>query len=448
MKIPLIAIVGRPNVGKSALFNRIIKRHSAIVEPAWGTTRDRIYAEFSWGGKHFEIVDTGGLVLDAKVPHAGIKSAVRAQTERAVEEADILLFVCEATSGITAIDSDMAGFLRESGKAIYVIANKADNEKLQSAAVEFFNLGLGKPYAVSALSGRGIDELLDDIASKIEAIEKQPLITTAKLAIIGRPNVGKSSFINAILKEERVIVDDAPGTTRDAIDTYLHRGEERFVLIDTAGIRKLKKIKERVDIYSLSRTRQAIERSDCCLILIDAAIGMTQDDVSIIGRVVKEGKGILLVANKWDLVKGVSEKEYERSIKSRLSFSTYIPVIFTSSKTKENVDKTLILAKQIVENSLRKITTHELCKTLESSQKAHPHPYVGGKRVRLYYVTQTKSKPVELLIFTNHPKLVSQDYSRFLEGRIRQLADFTGVPIAINYRLSGDGEKTGSRRKG
>jgi len=430
--VSLIAIVGRPNVGKSSLFNRIIKKRKSIVEPSWGTTRDRVYSNFTRKNKSFEIVDTGGLILGAK---ERLDALVRAQAQRAIEEADAIILVCDAKDGPTPIDSRIAEILRSAGKETYLVANKADNEELASAATaEFYMLGLGKPYPVSALSGAGVEELLDELARKVQSNAAQPIEPAARLAIVGRPNVGKSSFLNALLEEERVIVDDAPGTTRDTIDTYFRKDGEGFVLVDTAGISKSGKVNSAADAYSVSRARQAIERCDCCLLLIDAVDGLVTQDAGILASIKAAGKGVVLVANKWDLVKGVTMESYAGSMRWRLVFAPNLPMAFVSSKTKRNVTKVIDIAKKVVENSSRRVGTHTLCDALKRFERSHPHPIVHGKRVRFYYMTQVSIRPPRFLIFANYPSSVMESYTKFLENKIQQLDDFSGVPIFIEYR--------------
>lgn len=430
-KLPTVAIVGRPNVGKSSLFNRILGERKAIVEPLSGTTRDRLYATCQWSGKVFRLIDTGGFIL---APTQEMLKMIVFQVRCAIEEAEQLLFVCDVTSGIVPMDQEIASVLRKSNKPTILAVNKADNKGLAQAAVDFYQLGLGVPFAVSALHGLGIGELLDEITMGLQpqeyAREKAPI----KIAIVGRPNVGKSSLLNCILQEERVIVDESPGTTRDAIDTPFSKDGIDYLLIDTAGIRHKRKLKEAVAFYGISRARQSINRSDLCLVLLDGFQGPTADDLKILDLVHKQGKGCVVIVNKWDLVKGVERKDYEEALKRRAPFINFAPILFTSALTGMGVFEAIEAAPKIAQNRSATIKATILNEELGRFQRARPIPVRSGKRPRLYYITQIGTKPPTFLIFARYPKLIRTEYMRYIENRLRERFALEGTPIRIKFR--------------
>lgn len=430
-KLPTVAIIGRPNVGKSSLFNRILGERKAIVEPVSGTTRDRLHATCQWSGKVFRLIDTGGFIL---APIQKISKMVVSQVRCAIEEADQLLFVCDVTSGIVPMDQEIASVLRKSNKPTNLAVNKADNNSSAQAAVDFYQLGLGTPFAVSALHGLGIGELLDGITMSLEPQEYVSEKTLIKIAIVGRPNVGKSSFLNCILQEERVIVDESPGTTRDAIDTLFSKDGIDYLLIDTAGIRHKRKLKEPVALYGISRARQSIKRSDLCLVLIDGFEGPTADDLKIFDLVFKQGKGCIVIVNKWDLVKGVEREDYEQALKNRAPFINFAPVFFTSALTGMGVFETVELVQKIAKNCSATIKTPVLNEELNRFQRTRPIPARSAKRPRLYYITQTRNKPPTFLIFARYTKLIRLEYVRYIENRLRERFDLEGTPIRIEFR--------------
>lgn len=431
-KIPIVAIIGRPNVGKSALFNRLIGQRKAIVERTSGTTRDRLYAQISWRGKLFALVDTGG--LDLLSSHR-ISKAVKEQASVAIAEAEIILFVCEAKDGIVGLDREIALLLRKSSKQIFLVVNKADNATLSEGAVDFYQLGLGKPYPISAMHGLGIGELLDEIAANLSGSGARSSKDAAiKVAIVGRPNVGKSSFLNCLLNEKRVIVDELPGTTRDAIDTRFRKDEVDFLLIDTAGIRHLRKIKNVVDIYGVSQARASIKRCDVCLVLIDGTEGVQRDDLGILKIVFGEGKGCVMAVNKWDLVKGSTTEKYERAVRATVPFARFVPVVFTSALTGKNVLAAVDVVKKTAEYHSTIISTGELNREIGAIWKAHPPPLrYGTKEIKLRYATQVSTKPPNFLIFVNDSKAIKKSYVRYLEGRLRESFGLVGTSLRIRF---------------
>lgn len=427
-KLPKIALVGRPNVGKSRLFNRIAGKRKAIVESVAGTTRDRIYKDIKWKEKYFTLIDTGGLDLSAP---EGIKMLAKKQTQIAIDEADILVLVCDLTQGITPLDQEIATLLRKTNKKTVLAVNKVDTASLEPEAFEFYSLGLGQPLAVSAIHGNGVEELLKNITDEIAfvGIEKQK--QAIRVAITGRPNVGKSSFLNCILKEERAVVDEHPGTTRDSIDTYFEKANSAYILIDTAGIRHKKKVKEVVEYFGFARAKESIRRSDVCLILIDAQEGLVSDDLSLISYIQQEGRGMILVANKWDMVQDVTESDYKEYLRRRANFLNNIPIIFTSSLTGQNVIKSLGLVCNVEKNSRHTIDTKSLNQILRTISKRTPPPVREGKRPRLGYISQIGVKPPTFIIFSTMPKQIPQGYLNFVENKIRKGFNFEGVPLKI-----------------
>lgn len=430
-KIFSVCIVGRPNVGKSTLFNRIIGRRKAVVHETDGTTRDRIEAIYEEESVRFRLIDTGGFVKSAPDK---ISSLVKRQIEEAVSEADLLLFLCDAKTGVAAQDEEMVPILRRCSKKVFLVVNKADNKELEKDSIyDFYRLGLGEPYAVSALHNRGIGKLIDDISKTLSVEEKgkdEEII--CNIAIVGRPNVGKSLFLNTLLKKERVIVDEKPGTTRDSIDTYLKKDDDLYLLIDTAGIRHKRKVKEPVDFYGMSRSMEAIRRSGLSFLLIDGYDGLRNDDIRIFNFIMECGKCCALVVNKWDLVKNIQMAAYKDAIISRCPTTAHYPIVFASAKTGRNVLSCLDMVKHIVANASQTIETKELNAFLSSVKRLSYKR--GGKTPRLYYMVQTSARPPAFLIFVNNPRLITKDYTKFIEGMLRKGYNFFGTPIRINYR--------------
>jgi GTP-binding protein len=458
---PIVALVGRPNVGKSTLFNRLVGQRKAIIEDLAGTTRDRLYGDADWGGHEFILVDTGGIHVDlASLSPAGraadraaqrhqeagytagaesrlFSREIRQQAEIAISEAEVIVLLVDGQTGPTAADEDIADLLRRTHKPVLLAVNKADNKKQRDEALDFYALGLGDPIPVSALHGTGTGDLLDAIiVSFPPAAEDEIDEELIRIAIVGRPNVGKSSLLNRLLGEERVIVSDVPGTTRDAIDTrILYEGLE-LVLIDTAGIRRRGKIEPGVEKYSSLRALKSIARADVCLLLIDATEMVTAQDAHIAGYILEEGKSAVVIVNKWDLIEKdtFTINEYTRQIRADLKFMEYVPVLFVSAKSGQRVHKVLSTALRVQEERLRRIPTGELNRLIhEAVAKAPPK---GGHRHRLkfFYVTQARTDPPTFVFFVNEQELVHFSYQRYLENKIRERYGFVGTPIRLVFR--------------
>lgn len=433
MAKPLVALIGRPNVGKSTLFNRLIEEPLAIVEDVPGTTRDRLYADAEWGGTTFTFVDTGGLMLESG---SDLEVSVRDQVQIAIAEADVIIFLVDVTEGVTARDLEIAGLLRRSDKPVLLAANKADNERRRQEAVEFYALGLGDPYPISALHGTGTGDLLDALLAAVPAEGVEVPWEGTRIAIVGRPNVGKSSLLNALLGQERMIVDEAPGTTRDAVDSFLEWDGEPLVLIDTAGIRRRGRVAPGIERYSVIRALRAIRRADVALLLLDAAEGVTEQDAHVAGYVVEEGKGLVLVVNKWDLVDKdtYTTQDYTREIRRELKFVAYAPLVFVSALTGQRVGKTIELALQVQQARQTRVATSELNRLILEAAAAHSPPSKRGKRLRIYYATQIGVAPPAFVLFVNDAELVHFSYRRYLENRLRDAFDFQGTPIRLVFR--------------
>ncbi len=434
MSQPIVVIIGRQNVGKSTLFNRILGYRDAIVHDMPGVTRDRHYAEVEWAGKTFTLVDTGGFILKTS---DAIERAIREQTQMAIDEADVVILLVDVIEGITPTDRDLAEILRKSNKKVFLTVNKVDNETREFDSSEFFQLGLGKPITVSALQGRNVGDFLDvlikDFKNNGSVAVKEERV---QLAVIGRPNVGKSSFVNALLGKPRTIVTEIPGTTRDSIDSVLNCNGEEFLLIDTAGLRRKIRVKESIEFFSTLRALKSIERCDVAITLADAMEGIGRQDLRIIQTAAKRKKGIVLAVNKWDLVEKdkVTEQEYEQAIKRHLRMFDYIPLVFISAKTKQNVFKVIDLVKKVFEEKRKRIPTSELNKVLLPEIKIHPPSSSTGKEIKLKYITQLKSSPPVFVFFVNEPTLIQNTYKRFLENKIREHFGFLGVPLILAFR--------------
>lgn len=430
----LVAIVGRPNVGKSTLFNRLVGSRFAIVESEPGITRDRIYGEAEWTGIRFKLVDTGGFIPgNAEIMDASI----REQALLAISEANVILFVLDARDGITDFDKEIANILRASKKEVLVVINKCDNVSQDNLAYEFWQLGLGEPFPISSMNGHGTGEFLDELVKKIQISNEEDVQDTRlKICFVGRPNVGKSSLTNALLGEARSIVTDVPGTTRDAIDSvYKYYGEE-IVLIDTAGLRKRSTIKENVEMYSILRTARAIERSDVGVVLLDATRGLEDQDKKIINMLDEARKGILIAVNKWDLVEKDTNtvEAFKRDFYEQLPSYSYVPLVFISALTKQRIVKIIELAKSIDDKRKTHIKTSELNDVLLPTLDLTPTPSVRGKDLKINFITQVKTEPPVFAFFCNDPKLIPDNYKRFLENQIRKNWDFSGVPISLIFR--------------
>ncbi len=468
MAKPIVAIVGRPNVGKSTLFNRLIGRPLAIVEDVPGTTRDRLYAEAEWNGIPFTLVDTGGMeITEAEArgrkkkpllkgregrerkrkassrPQAplSVSSAmyveqVREQAEIAVAEADAIIFMVDVKDGLTTSDQDVAEVLRRSRKPVLLAANKADNRERREMAVEFYALGLGDPWAISALHGTGTGDLLDEVVASFPPEKEEQEAEALKIAIVGRPNVGKSSLLNALLGQERAIVSEIPGTTRDALDTFLQWEGMSLVLIDTAGIRRRGRIASGVEKYSVLRALRAINRADVVLLLVDATEMVTAQDAHIAGYILEEHKSVVVVVNKWDLVEKdtYTMDEYTRRIRADLKFLDYVPVLFISALTRQRAHKVIPTALHVQEERLVRVPTAALNRLVREAVARHAPPSKWGKRLRFYYATQAAIDPPTFVFFVNDTRLVHFSYERYLENRLRARYGFLGTPLRLSFR--------------
>jgi GTP-binding protein len=436
MSKPIVAIVGRPNVGKSTLFNRLVGARLAITDEIPGTTRDRLYAEAEWGGVSFILVDTGGLDL---VSSGDLMAQVQAQAQTAIAEADVILLLVDVKDGLTAGDEEVAQVLRRTAKPVLLAVNKADNQALREAAVEFYALGLGELYPISALHGTGTGDLLDQVVGAFPVEEEEEELEAVKIAIVGRPNVGKSSLLNKILGQERSIVHETPGTTRDTIDTQMEWEGEPVVLIDTAGIRRKGRIQRGVEKYSVLRALKAIDRADVVLLLTDAVDGVTAQDAHIAGYILEEAKSVVVVVNKWDLVEkdAYTMLVYMEHIRTVLRFLDYVPVLFVSALTGQRVDQVLPTALRVQEERLIRIPTADLNRILQEAVARHAPPSKAGKRLKFYYVTQAAVDPPTFVFFVNDPRLVHFSYKRYLENRLREHYGFLGTPLRLSFRKRG-----------
>lgn len=433
----LVAIVGRPNVGKSTLFNRLTQSRTAIVDPTAGTTRDRQYGKVDWNGREFSIVDTGGWVVNSDDI---FETEINKQVELAIEQADVILFVVDAMNGVTDLDDHVAEILRKSRKPVILGANKVDSNEWIYNIAEFYSLGLGDPYAVSAVNGYGTGDLLDEIVKKLPEPEndQEELDDIPKFTIVGRPNAGKSSLINAFIGTERHIVTDIAGTTRDSIYTRYNKFGFDFYIVDTAGIRKKNKVNEDIEYYSVIRSIRAIEASDACILMIDATRGIEAQDVSIFSLIQRNKKGLVVVVNKWDLVEDKSTaaiKHFENAIRERFAPFTDFPIVFTSALTKQRIYKVLEEALAVYNNRKRTVPTSQLNTVLQEDIAAYPPPSNKGKFVKIKYITMLKGAQVPTFIFfCNLPQWVKEPYRRYLENKIREHWDFTGTPVNVFMR--------------
>jgi len=436
MSKPIVAIVGRPNVGKSTLFNRLLGERRAIIEDLPGTTRDRIYADISWERRELTIVDSGGLEPE---PGSTIRQKVKEQVETAIAEADSILFLVDVQEGLMPVDEEIVDILRRSQKPVVLAVNKVDSSKQQSEVLQFYELGIGEPMPISAYHGRGIDELLEKATAGLPPLPPVPVEPELmKIAIVGRPNVGKSLLANTLLGEERLIVHEIPGTTRDSIDTVFRYDGESVVLIDTAGIRRRGRIEPGIERYSLVRTLGAIDRADVALLLIDAVEGITAQDMHILGYIQQAYKGAILIVNKWDLVEVRDVTLWTEVIRQRAKFMPYLEILFISAKTGYGVEKVLPAAKRIYEERLKHLPTPLLESVVKEAVAAHLPPKKGGKHMKILNVTQTGVNPPIFVFLVNDAKLAHFSYRRYLENKLRQFFGFQGTPLRLLFKSRGE----------
>lgn len=430
MKLPIVAIVGRPNVGKSTLFNKIAGSRIAIIEDTPGVTRDRLYEEVSYLNKPFYLVDTGGIDLgDEK-----FNDEIKMQAEIAINEADVVIFVLDAKDGITSNDLVVRDILRKSNKRIVVAINKMDNKDSYDNIYDFYELGFDNYIPISAIHNTGYIELMDEVTSGFKTKDESDGDARLKIAIIGRPNVGKSSLTNAILNEDRVVVSNVAGTTRDSINTVFKYHDEEFVLIDTAGMRKKGKVYENVEKYSLFRSMNSIDKSDICLLVIDAEDGIKEHDKHIAGYAIERGKGLIIVVNKWDAVKNANISEFKKLVRSEFQFATYAPVVFLSALTKKRIHTLMPEVLKVKENISREIKTSVLNEVIEDAYSLNPAPSYKGKRLKIYFVSQTGVKPPKFTFRVNSKGLVHFSYERYLENKLRENFELEGTPIVLQFK--------------
>ena len=435
----IVAIIGRPNVGKSTLFNRLIEAREAIVDEVSGVTRDRHYGHVEWCGKAFSVIDTGGYIYGSEDV---FESEIRKQVKIAIEEADVILFMVDVITGITDLDLEVAGLIRKTNKNVVLVANKVDNHARINDANEFYSLGLGEVFCVSAINGSGTGELLDKVIGLFEKEHVDENEGLPKFAIVGQPNVGKSSFLNTLIGEDRSIVTPIAGTTRDSINTRYNAYGFDFLLIDTAGLRRKSRVKEDIEFYSVMRAIRSIEESDVCILMIDAKEGMSAQDINIFHLADKNKKGIVILVNKWDLIEKDthSSKKYIEAIKAKISPFTDVPILFVSVHEKQRIHKALETAVQVFNSRASKISTSKLNKIMLPIIEHNPPPATKGKHIKIKYITQLPSKTPAFAFFCNMPQYIKEQYRRFIENQLRTNFDLSGVPISIYFRGK-DGEE-------
>ncbi len=429
----IVAIVGRPNVGKSTFFNRLIQKRQAIVDSVSGVTRDRHYGKTDWNGKEFSVIDTGGYIIGSDDIFEG---EIRKQVDLAIEEANAILFLVDAQQGVTDMDMTVAKHLRKSDKPVFLVANKVDNGQIMQEAVELYALGMGDYFCISSINGSGTGELLDELIAKLPDAEAEEDSDLPRFAIVGRPNVGKSSFVNALVGEERNIVTDIAGTTRDSLDTLYTKFGHDFVLVDTAGVRKKKKVSEDLEFYSVMRSIRSIEYSDVCLLLIDATLGFESQDQSIFHLADKNRKGIVILVNKWDLVDKDTHttKAYEAAIREKIAPFTDVPILFISALTKQRLLKALEIAIKVSEDRKARISTSKLNDVMLPFIEHNPPPATKGKYIRIKFCTQLPTKTPTFAFFANLPQYIKEPYKRYIENKLRESFNFSGVPLQIFFR--------------
>ena len=430
----IVAIVGRPNVGKSTLFNRLVGQRKAIVDPTSGVTRDRIYGKSDWNGIDFSVIDTGGWITNSDDI---FEEEIRKQVKLAIDEADVILFLVDVATGITDMDTEVANLLRRTEKKVLLVVNKVDNHLRQFDAYEFYNLGLGDPFTVSSINGSGTGDLLDEVVksfSKVDDDEEE--LEIPRISIVGRPNVGKSSLINALVGEERNIVTPIAGTTRDSVHSRYNKYGHDFIMIDTAGLRKKGKVTEDLEFYSVLRSVRTIENSDVCILMVDATQGSEAQDLNIFNLIVRNRKGVVLVVNKWDLVEKnhKTTAEYTKAIKERIAPFQDVPIVFTSAITKQRILKVLEEAMMVYRNRTQRISTSELNEFTQEVVDAYPPPAWKGKFIKIKYATQLPTHAPSFAFFCNLPQYVKEPYKRYIENKIRERYNFSGVPMQIFFR--------------
>lgn len=438
MAKPIVAIVGRPNVGKSTIFNRLAGSRIAIVEDKPGITRDRIYSSSEWLGYDFNIIDTGGIELNQDDP---IIQQTKMQAELAIEEADTIIFIVDGQSGLTSVDKEIALFLYRSRKPVVLAVNKLDNYKMQENIFEFYELNLGEPFPISGAHGTGLGDLLDEVVRHFPTVVEDKYDSDViRVAVIGRPNVGKSSLINALLGEVRVIVSDVPGTTRDAIDTFISTEEQDYILVDTAGMRRRGKVYEKTEKYSVLRALKAIEESEVALIVIDGNEGIIEQDKKIAGYAHEAGRACIFVVNKWDIVEKDDKtmRKFTEDIRDQFQFMSYAPILFLSALTKSRINRVFPMVREVAEAYSTRIKTSVLNDVLFDAVALNPPAMVKGKRLKIGYSTQVAVKPPTFVIFVNEPEIMHFTYRRYLENKIREAFDFSGTPIHIIIRKKDD----------
>lgn len=429
----LVAIVGRPNVGKSTLFNRLTESRKAIVDEQAGVTRDRHYGTAEWIGVEFSVVDTGGYITGSDDV---FEEEIRKQVKIAIQEANIILFLLDVTTGTTDLDLEVANLLRKSGKKVFLVINKVDNTARHNDVHEFHRLGLGDVYSISAINGSGTGDLLDDVVAAFDKSPAEERPDLPKIAIVGQPNVGKSSLTNALIGQERAIVTPIAGTTRDTLHTRYNAYGYDFYLIDTAGLRRKARVKEDLEFYSVMRTIRALEEADVCLLLLDATLGITAQDLSILHLIEKNRKGLVILVNKWDLVEkdNKTTNQIEKTIREKTAPFTDVPIVFTSVTKKQRILKVLEIALEVYENRRKKVPTSQLNKVLLPIIEKFPPPAMRNRHIKIKYITQLPTSTPSFAFFCNNPQHVQESYKRFLENQLRENFNFTGVPVSIYFR--------------
>jgi GTP-binding protein len=431
MTSPIVAIVGRTNVGKSTLLNRLAGRRLAVVADLPGTTRDRVFASVSWQGRELTVIDTGGWQVK---PQGSLEQKIKQQVEAAIAQADVIIFLVDAGDGVIAADEEIADVLRATNKPIILVVNKVDSAKQANQVADFYHLGVGEPIAISAYHDRGIDGLIDAVlASLPPQIISIAAPGEAKLAIVGRPNVGKSTLLNTMLRDERAIVHESPGTTRDSLDAIIRWDDKEILLVDTAGIKRRGRVDAGVDYYSLLRALQAINRCDVALLLIDASEFITAQDMHIAGYIIEAGKGIILLVNKWDLVPKEQRQEFKHSMEQRLRFASYTPIIYISAKLRQGVNGILPQAWEIWQERQKRIPQSEVDELVKQAVSSHPPPRTGSRRLHIARAYQDESQPATFVLKVNNPKLIHFSYQRYLENKLRQGFGFRGVPLRLIF---------------